>query len=242
MKRKILMGSIALCGALAVVGSGFASWYFDKTIDDVSKNVSTHVTDLADGIGSLTDNNASDTLYIVLDQGTYANKTDATKGISLVSSSTSLSDTNAGTAVNSLGVTYSIEKAQYQKLADAGIYGGKITATISISDTSDDYIKFVNSPSAKVGETKVAATSATATQVVFEYTVNWSSATEDTFSQVLSIDTTSSDYANALLQYVSKPADKNAYDTMKAAVASDTKALSVVYTFAIDTTVEKSNN
>ena len=240
MKRKILMGSIALCGALAVVGSGFSSWYFSTDTKSLNGgNVSTYVTPELTEIGSLTDNNANDTLYIVLDQGTYANKADATKGISLVSSTDALLDTNTGTAVNSLGVTYSIAKADYQKLSDAGIYGGKITATISISDTSDDYIKFVSSPSAKVGETAVTPKSATAKEVVFEYTVNWSSASEDTFTQVLRIDTTTTDYANALLQYVSKPDTKDAYNTMNSTVASDKKAISVVYTFAIDTTLTK---
>lgn len=232
MKRKPLVALVALSGGIAVVGSGFASWYFDTTaLSTDTKNVSTYVTDLNDGIGTLTDNNKDDSLYVILDQGGYSKKDSLTDGISITNVSGTVSDSNTGTAVASLSATYSIAKAQYTTLNAAGINSGNFTATLTIPEAAQAYVQFQTAytgitPTASTGDLTVTATSLT-----YKYKVDWTSASADNVRETFTIETA------GLLQYVTgkKPTDKTAYDAMKTALAGKT-IFTVAYSFAVNTT------
>ncbi len=239
MKRKLLIGLLGVTAAVGVVGSGFSAWYFDVTNLTASNNVTTYVTDLAGSIGELTDNDASKTLCIVLDQGGHTNKADKTKGISFVDNTnvTTVSDDTLGAAVSSLSAKYEIAKADYTNLKNAGKTSGTFTAEFKLSETADDYIQFDTSYA--VGNITVDSTAATtglsveATKLTFTYTVDWSSETADTLTKTFTFDVSTTSYVNKLLQYISKPADKTTYNAMKTALGTST-ALTVSYSFGIN--------
>lgn len=241
MKRKCLLGLLGLTATLGIVGSGFSAWYFDATDLTAEKSVNTYVTNLADGIGTLTDDNASDTMCIVLDQGEYKNKDDVTKGISLKKYTGTVSDSTLGEEVSSLSATYTIDKTTYTDLNNAGIHSGTFTATFSLSETADDYIVF--NTSYLVGNIKIDETAAragltvNATTLTFTSTVDWSSENADTLTKKFTFDVSTSEYTNKLLNYVTskKPTDKSSYEAMKTAL-NDKTALTVKYSFKANTT------
>ncbi len=233
MKRKLLMGSIAFCGALAVVGSGFSSWYFENTIDNRTGNVAVHVTDLVDGIGTLTNNDADKSLYVILDQGTYSNKDDITKGISVTSVSGDVSDSNLGTAVASLSATYKIAADDATKLVAANVTSGTFTATIELSQAAQAYLAFDTTYTSATPAVAAGKLSVTASKLTYEYTVEYTASTE--VNQTFSFDVSTTDYVNKLIQYATgkKPTDANAYNTMKTALDGK-NVLSITYSYKVN--------
>lgn len=134
MKRKLLLGTLAALGGLTVVGSGFASWYFaEKTGITESGSVNHHVTDLSEGVGTLTDLNETQNLYLILDQGGYAYKDVEERGISLTNVSGTVSDTNLGDVVDFVGANYEIEAADRTTLVNAGIKTGTFKAEFTLT-------------------------------------------------------------------------------------------------------------
>lgn len=228
MRKRFLLGLVAITGALTVVGSGFAAWYFDASIKDVTNKIGTTVTPLADSIGTLTDNNTSDTISIVLDQGGYANKSDATKGISIVKG-----DDKA--EVSTLSATYKIEVDDAKNLVAAGITSGTFTVTYTLSTTAANYIEFA-SKKVKFGETDVDPSSSTDNSFTCSINVVFSTVTSSTYSLTASVDTSTTDGANALLKYKAKPSSKESYNSMSSALNNSTDALTVNYSFAANTT------
>ena len=235
MKRKLLIGLLALTGGVAVVGSGFSAWYFGETsLPDSTKGVNVYVTDMADGIGTLTNNDSSKSLYIVLDQGTYTNKTDITKGISVNSVEGAISDTNVGSALNELSATYSITATEAKALVANGITSGTFKASLKLSSTASTYIGFKTSytgitPTAETGKLSVSVDT-----ISYEYTIDYSKVSSD-LTQDFKIDVSTKEYVNSLLQYNKdkKPTDKTSYEAMKNAIANATDdPLTITYSFA----------
>lgn len=150
MKRKYLIGLVALSATLGIVGSGFSSWYFGHSdLTTATAGISTHVTDMVEGIGTLTDNNANQKLAIVLDQGGYKNKSDTTKGISIVDT-TNISDINDTTIASAptldcFSATYKVDVADVNKLVNAGITSAYFYARITLkSNEAKNYLDFKN--------------------------------------------------------------------------------------------------
>ena len=227
MRKRILLGLVAITGALTVVGSGFAAWYFDASIDNVTHKIGTTVTPLADSIGTLTDNNASDTISIVLDQGGYSNKSDVTKGISIVK-------TDDNSEVSALTATYTITVDQAKNLVAAGINSGTFTVTYTLSDAAANYIEFA-SKTVKFGQTNVADETSTGNSFTCSINVDFTTVTSSTYTLIASVDTSTTDGVNSLLKYKAKPSSTDSYNSMSSALKNSTDALTVTYSFAVNT-------
>ncbi len=232
MKRKVLIGMLASMGSLAIVGSGFASWYFgaDPLVTQ-SKSVNSHVTNLVEGIGTLTDDNASQSLYIVLDQGGYANKSDVSKGISFVDAGKStLSDSNFGTPVNALSATYTVSVKEVNDLVNAGVTSATFTAGISLSTSAKTYLDFAtNYENSIKGGNKLWASISNG-ELIYMATVTF---TKDTaVNQKFEFPTSTKDGTNDMLVYKKKPTTDAEYDEMKSDLNGE-EILSVNYHLAV---------
>lgn len=234
MKRKLLIGALAFVGGLTVVGSGFSAWYFGSTELTKNNSINHYVTDIADDIGTLTDLNASDKLYIILDQAGYSNLNEATKGVSITSSETTPTDASLGTAVRLLGAKYEIAQAKFTALHDAGVKKGTFTATLELSSAAQAYLKFVSSPKVSVDTTAVSeGLTRTDAKLTYTYDVDFATAaaTKD-YSKTFTFDSSTTDGANALLQYKNKPTTKETYEAMKTALGTNS-LLTINYSFKI---------
>ncbi len=233
MKRKLLIGALAFVGGLTVVGSGFSAWYFGSTELTKDNAINHYVTDIADNIGTLTDLNESDKLYIILDQGGYKNASDATKGVSITKSETTPTDEELGDEVTTIGAKYEISKENFVTLHDAGIKKGTFTATLSLSTAAQTYLKFVASPSVSVDTTVVTGgLTRTDTTLTYTYDVDFTATVTDDYSKSFTFDSSTTDTVNALLQYNTKPATKEAYEAMKTALGTES-LLTINYSFKI---------
>lgn len=230
MRRKLLLGLVAISGALTVVGSGFAAWYFDVTDFSASKTISTQVTPLADNIGTLTDLNKDDTIKIVLDQGGYTNLSETTKGISIVKCTSGSTDSN----LDALQAKYEISKTNAEYLVAAGITSGTFTVKYELTPTAKKYIEF-KTPSVKFGDKDPTNTTTSTESFTCTYEVKFNEISSD-YSVIASVDTTTTDKVNALLKYKSKPTDKTSYESMSSDFETSSIALTVSYTFAVNTT------
>lgn len=233
MKRKLLIGALAFVGGLTVVGSGFSAWYFGSTELTKDNAINHYVTDIADNIGTLTDLNESDKLYIILDQGGYENINDATKGVSITKSETTPTDEALGDEVATIGAKYEISKENFVTLHDAGIEKGTFTATLNLSTAAQTYLKFVASPSVSVDTDKVTdGLTRTDTTLTYTYDVDFTATVTADYSKTFTFDSSTTDTVNALLQYNTKPATKDAYEAMKTALGSES-LLTINYSFKI---------
>lgn len=272
MKRKLVLGLVALAGGLTIVGSGFASWYFGATDITGTAAVGYHTTDMNNGIGSLeatytldtTDATAttlgtSDKLYLCLDQGLYANKSDATCGISfhkLADSTTSPKDTDftADTLVSKLGVKYTLTKDNLITLQNAGVTKATLTATFTLNATTylsingnasgNGYVSKSDTVSTEgysaTGNVDLSAKSVT-------YTVEFSLASAPTTTDYVAnfdFDVSTEDFAtsskNKMVNYATdkKPTDSSAYSNMNSALSSELaskNALDVSYSLNVET-------
>ncbi len=231
MKRKILISISAITGSLAIVGSGFASWYFSEDTLQLDQNVSTHVTNLVDGIGTLTDNNKDQKIYIVLDQGGYANKDDATKGIKFVDvSSGTISDSNLGTAVDSLSATYTLSAGGVNDLLNTGYGHISYAIQLILNSEASNYLKFVsdyeNLIEGPTGGTKWVSDD----HIIYMGTIDFEK--DVAVDQTFKFPTATVSEVNNMLVYKSKPSDKTKYDAMKSALNGQ-DILSVQYTITI---------
>lgn len=233
MKRKLLIGALAFVGGLTVVGSGFSAWYFGSTELTKNNSINHYVTDIADDIGTLTDLNASDKLYIILDQAGYSNRDDATKGVSITSSENTPTDASQGTAVDKLGAKYEIAQAKFTALHDAGVKKGTFTATLELSTKAQTYLKFVSSPKVSVDTDAVSeGLERTDAKLTYTYDIDFATAATADYSNTFTFDSSTADGVNALLQYNKKPTTKETYETMKTALGTD-PLLTIKYSFKI---------
>ncbi len=249
MKRKLMLSLVALCGGLTIVGSGFSAWYFEVKNLAASNSINHYVTDLNTEIGTLTDLNKDEKLYVILDQGGYLNKADATKGISItkLEDNKTMSDTYTGAAVNTLGANYSVSKVLATKLVAAGITEGKFTAEFKLTDKAYTYLTFNAEGDTKYtgGKDLVTGGTLTVTQqkVSYEYVVNFTtiaSGKDETYSQDFKFDSSTTDSVNVMLSYYNsdyasgakqKPQDDAAYKAMKEYL-SDDKLIDITYGFS----------
>ncbi len=231
MKRKILISISAITGSLAIVGSGFASWYFSEDILQLDQNVSTHVTNLVDGIGTLTDNNKDQKIYIVLDQGGYANKDDATKGIKFVDvSSGTISDSNLGTAVDSLSATYTLSKDGVNDLLNIGYTSVTFNAQMYLSTAATTYLDFATDYENLIKGPTGAWTMISGGHMVYGVTITLQK--DQAIDQKFEFPTATVKEANNMLVYKTKPTDKTKYETMKTALSGQ-EILTVQYAATI---------
>lgn len=246
MKRKIMLSLVALCGGLTIVGSGFSAWYFSIDKLSASNSINHYVTDLNDSIGTLTDLNKDEKLYVILDQGGYANKTDATKGVSIskLEDGKTLSDTYTGALVSTLGANYTITKANATKLVAAGITAGTFNAEFKLTDAASTYLTFKTSYTGGTALVTGGTIAPTAQTISYSYTVNFSniaSGNDESYSIDFKFDSSTTKGVNAMLSYYDqdytdvgkkqKPQNKTAYDAMKTALGTDT-LIDISYSFA----------
>lgn len=261
MKRKLVLGLVAFTGGLAVVGSGFASWYFAQTTDNKSITVGTYTTDMNKGIGELetiatvgetTEKIGDNKICLVLDQGRYANASNALCGVSFhkLGNDATASDTafSSSTLVSTLGVRYTISSENLTTLQNAGVTKGTLTTTITLKT---DYLAF-NSYTADefIGGTSTTAGTATAGEktLVFTTTIDLSTATVEaaatSYSTDVTFDVSTSNYGtssvNKMLKYgdSKKPENSESYSAMTSAMSAltNSEALNVTYSFTVGTT------
>ena len=222
MKRKVLIGLLSVIGCVAIAGSGFASWYFGVGDKSKEQNVSTHVTNLVTGSGELKDNNKDQNLYVVLNQGGYNNASDNTKGISIVdlsnSTSSTISDTNLGTEIDSLSVTYTISAEDATNLYNAKITSddsttATFTANIYLSVDAQKYLKFDSNYGSKVNDWDSKKCVVTDTGIIFNYEIEYKSNTA--INKTFEFTTKTTDFVNSMLVYKSKPTTSTDYNAMK---------------------------
>ncbi len=265
MKRKLVLGLVALGGGLTVVGSGFASWYFGASDITGAAAVGYHTTDVNNGIGSLaatytlngesaaaTELGTGDKLYLCLDQGLYANKDDATCGISfhkLTSATTSPKDADfsSATLVSKLGVKYTLPKENLITLQNAGATKATLTATFTLNTS---YLT-INSDASTASYVKSTATDSTATgnitSGVLKYTVTFdfsSAETTSDYTASFDFDVSTTDYAksskNKMISYATdkKPTTSDSYSAMTSELKTELtdagkNALDVTYSLNV---------
>lgn len=246
MKRKLLLGTLAALGGLTVVGSGFASWYFaEKTGLTESGSVNHHVTDLSEGVGTLTDLNETQNLYLILDQGGYAYKDVEERGISLTNVSGTVSDTNLGTVIDYVGANYKIEAADKTTLVNAGIKKGTFKAEFTLTSAAATYIQFRSITEGYIGQkystTEGGTFTVTDSKMTYTREIDLSAAPTTDYSNDFKFDTrtfaddaTANPGENVMFKYVDgkKPTTTETYNAMKTALGTDA-ILTLSYSFTL---------
>lgn len=232
-----MLSLVALCGGLTIVGSGFSAWYFSLETLTASNSINHYVTDLNDSIGELTDLNKDEKLYVILDQGGFANKDDATKGVSItkLEDGKTMSDTYTGAAVATLGANYTISKENATKLVAAGITTGTFTADFKLTDAASAYLTFKTDYTGGTGLVTGGTLTAANQTISYTYSVNFSniaSGTDAEYTIDFKFDSSTTDGVNAMLSYADskKPQNKDAYEAMKDALSTD-KLIDISYSF-----------
>ncbi len=242
------MGLIAITGGLAIVGSGFSAWYFQADELEGSHTVNHYVTDLNAGIGTLADNNKGQNLYVIFDQGGYANKDNVVYGLSINDVAGTVSDKNLGTKITAIGATYSIALGDYTTLHDAGVTKGVFTATLTLSQAAQKYVAFKNgydlAASGLYNATDdYSSVMPTLTNdgnaITYSYVVDFTKEQSADVKRVFGFNAATTDGVNALLQYKAhsedggKPTSKDEYEAMKTDLGSD-PLLTAEYTFNVN--------
>jgi hypothetical protein len=190
---------------------------------------------MVEGIGTLTDNNANQNLAIVLDQGGYKNKSDATKGISIVDTTniSSINDTTIASAptLDCFSATYKVGVEDVNKLVNAGITSAYFYARITLkTNDAKNYLDFKSNYASNFpGKTCVVNSG----ELIYFDTINYTldTAIDQTFEFTTK---TSDDKANDMFVYKTKPTDKTSYDAMKSTLNGN-EILSIEYTIQIYT-------
>ena len=134
MKRKILAVTIPVVGCITVVGAGFSAWYFSATTGKatdgfgVNINVTEEVKDTSSTL--LIRESNSETIkaqYLILDQGGFSNKTDATKGIMFAQSAVN------ETIDRGISYTFDLVFTGDADLTLNKIYDAKMEVALSVS-------------------------------------------------------------------------------------------------------------
>lgn len=247
MKRKLLLSLLAFAGGLTVVGSGFSAWYFGSQEQTATKSINHYITDLNSSVGTLTDLNASDNLYIVFNQGGYANKDDVTKGISITNVTGTVSDSNTGTLLETIGAKYEISANHITTLLNAGITSGTFSATLELTTKAANYIEFksyegydTTTGKGTLPDASGLSLNAEKTKVTYTYKVDFNSSVDSSsvvsdYSQEFKFDASTTDGVNKMLQYKTgkKPTDANGYNDMAQALDENT-LMNISYSFKIN--------
>lgn len=203
MNRKVLTISLSLLAVSAVVGSGFAAWFFGEETLDKSISGAVEVAPTLSGKLELT-SASTETFKVVLDQGGVKN-TEVEKGISFV-------DTTTNSLVSELKATYSFDTGDGLAALSQGGLAVTLTCTLTLPSELATYVDVQTS--ALVGGT---VTSSATTYTVTEEITGSSVGT----SWTVGLDTaTTQEGVNSLLHYKTgqKPSTTAEYTAMKTAV------------------------
>ena len=247
MKRKILAVTIPVVGCITVVGAGFSAWYFSETTgsanDGVGFGVNINVTEeVKNTAGTLEIKNSNaqtlDTEYLILDQGGFSNKADATKGIMFAPSAVN------ETVDRAISYTFDLVFKGDTDLTLNKIYDAKMEVALSVSfDLGDGlgaYLETAEGASLDVTYATLSDPYTKTQERSFDrsgniYTaefvvdadefVNMSTGPIQGFTWKCTVDLSTKDLKNALLKYANKPQTGGVggeLETMTNAVESST--------------------
>lgn len=205
MKKFVLAFGIPVLAVASLIGSGYATWYFNNTVDDVNGKIGVNI-EPKQVVGAKfkplvknTEGNIKD-LELVLDQ---SDKT-ATDGMPTGRKGVHFT----GGLIESLIADDGDETTTDDKFVSGTSY--KITTTITIPLEVAKYVNFTFN-----GKTS-STTNLTLTEEI-TYVVEDNQQTHDFFN--ISYDTTNSDVTVA---YANEPSTSAEYDAMKTAVSGKT--------------------
>ncbi len=220
MKKFVLAFGIPVLAVASLIGSGYATWYFNTTIDSKDRNIGLEVTERAVGAQfQHTENN----IKLVLDQ---TNKTDGMpqdrKGVHF-----------EGTFSESLVADDGDANTLDDEFIDGTVY--KVTTTITIPSAVAGYVDFnFTTPTPTDGKTHFATGDLTLTRTKDFTYADLVAGTKNKF-KVFDISTDSTDvtvaYATESSTEPSTPKSKEpstpeAYETMKSALKDQTIKIS----------------
>lgn len=222
-RRAILSIIFPVLGLSAVAGTGFAAWYFESATDDTKTlNGTVKVEDQFEGTLALDD--TPTTFEISFDQGSIADKADATKGITFKKD-----DKSELTAI----------KAKYSLTSDqAGVFKkSNLKFTLSAEFAFDakllEYVDVQTTAFLPASPNAFTLTPSSGTPSDNKYTISKTVSQNDITDTdaangkdwTFGVNTSS----NTFLHYKTgkKPQTKDAYDTMKSDLAN--KKLNVTF-------------
>lgn len=212
-KKRLAVVVLPVFAACAVVGSGFAAWYFSSDVNEETLAPNIKVTDLIE-TGTLT--LPTETYTIVLDQGGFKNVANADAGISVV-------DSNK-TAVKTIEATWTpASEDQEVTFADINAAGLTVTAWITVTFSTDGatYLELADTATWSADTEANTYTTAKKTLAEADFTDN---------KYTFTINTeTADDLTNAFLKYASKPGDKATYTTMKEKLNEVADVITITY-------------
>ncbi len=231
MKRKILAVTIPVVGCITVVGAGFSAWYFSEATgsatDGSGFGVNIKVTEeVKDTSSTLKIQNSNATTegkelfnnYLILDQGGFSNKTDATKGIMFAKSAVN------ETVDREISYTFDLVFDGDANLTLNKIYDAKMEVALSVSfDLGDGlgaYLETAEGASLDVTYATVSDPYTKTQEISFDRSdnvykaefvlaasefVNMSADPITDFTWKIKVDLSTKDLKNALLKYAKKP-------------------------------------
>jgi len=247
--RKILIASIPLLASTAIVGSGFAAWYFGAETYSQNAGVSIMTTAQAEA-GTF----GTEDYTVILDQGHYANRSVANAGIYVVKAK-SVDESAAESYVNaknessssyyhvdnkcSIDATYSLTSDQAKNLYNADFDSVTVTAKMTIGSVLANYITFNTTPNTTpTGAFAISTSSSTVTSAsissgtsetvaTWTWTVPFSAGdaslpTSGSTTISINADTVGATAINNLFVYKdgAKPLDGPSYSNLVAAMTS----------------------
>lgn len=237
MKRKFLIGLVGLVGGATVIGSGFSAWFFGQNTLEASGNIGVHVTDLNAGTGTLTNDDEKKTLTIVLDQGGYENKNDATKGISIHEGNVDESKLLTEGLVSSLSATYAIPETDATTLMNAGIHEATFKAVFTLTDAASAYVQFKADYKGGADHDGSVDTDKKVFTYTADYDLQGKTAANGKITQTYSFDVTTDAKTgvNAMLEYKAKPTSDTDYNAMKTALTGNILNIAYSFTYTLPT-------
>lgn len=221
MKKFVLAFGIPVLAVASLIGSGYATWYFNTNIDSKDGNIGLEVTERA--VGAKLQNSKSEDFKLVLDQ---TNKTDGMpqerKGVHF-----------EGTFSESLVADDGDANTLDDEFIDGTVY--KVTTTITIPSAVAGYVDFnFTTPTPTDGKISSATGDLTLTRTKDFTYADLVAGTKNKF-KVFDISTDSTDvtvaYATESSTEPSTPKSKEpstpeAYETMKSALKDQTIKIS----------------
>lgn len=215
MKKFVLAFGIPVLAVASLIGSGYATWYFNGTIDpDNDGKIGLKLTEKAVGARLQHD---EETFNLVLDQ-TDKSKTDGMpagrKGVRF-----------EGAFTESLIADADGDDKTLDKFVDGTIY--QVTTTITIPVEVAEYVNFtLKSKPSKDSQPDDQTSSITNLTLTKQYTLTVEGNAKEKFEDFFKIahDTTNS---YVTVAYAKEPTTSAEYDNMKAAVTN--KSISIIF-------------
>lgn len=228
LKRKILAAVLPVVAATTVVGAGFSAWYFGEwSANSSSTSVGVEITDKADsGTGEFkvfynsetgapgTEKGSSDTIKLVLDQGTGSDRiTNLEKGISFV-----LNTTEDSIELKDLTFRYVIKESDWDALNKAGLQVD-LKFQFTLNDSLSKYVQVKQTEEGEVDYSFCSGerftTSDKKTFVVNKQGVSLIPGSGEKYYDI-KFDLSTTAEINKFLEYTDlKPNNSDAYDTME---------------------------